>query len=172
MNLQKMACTQFVITRADEQWEFRPSLLRGETMPLIFAAVGAGCLLGAIMFWQTGNGFIQVAFCIPLVGVAALSVWHTTRAWQTRTTPLCVESSGRVSYGERELCTVDRVRTVRVMPDPGSERDGYTIRLELVDGQLMKLPGFFFGDWSNQASARLFADEFAKALKVEVSQPE
>jgi len=124
------------------------------------------------MFWITGIAFIRVAFCIPLAGVAALSFWHTKRAWQTRSTPLTVQSNGRVSYGEKEVCPVDRVRTVRVMPDPGSEADGYTIRLELVDGELMKLPGVFFGDWSDQHSAHFFADELAKALKVEISQPE
>ena len=167
-----MAYTQFVVTQGDGRWEFRPSSTRGETIPIIFATVGAGCLLGAVLFWLTGIGFIRVAFCIPLAGVAALSVWHTNRAWQTRTIPLIVQSNGRVSYGDKEVCAVDRVRTVRVMPDPDSETDSYTIRLELADGQLIKLPGFFFGDWSDQQSARLFADELAKALQVVVSQSE
>jgi hypothetical protein len=172
MTSQQMAYAQFVVTQADGQWEFRPSSVRGETIPTIFVTVGAGCLLGAVLFWITGIAFIRVAFCIPLAGVAVVSVWHTTRAWRTRTTPLTVPSNGRMSYGEKEVCAVERVRTVRVMPDPGSETDGYTIRLELADGQLVKLPGLFFGDWSDQQSARFFADELAKALKVEVSHPE
>jgi len=52
------------------------------------------------------------------------------------------------------------------------DRTNLPVRLELVDGELMKLPGFFFGDWSDRASARLFACEFAKALRVEVSDTE
>jgi hypothetical protein len=172
MNSRKMANVPIVVTQTDQQWECRPSLPRGETIPLIFAVVGAGSLCGAVAFWQTGIAFVQVAFCIPLVGVAALSIWQTARAWRLRTTPLIVQSNGRVSYDASEVCTVERVRKVRVMPDPGSETDGYTIRLELVGGELMKLPGFFFGDWSDRESARLFANEFAKALKVEVSDSE
>jgi hypothetical protein len=58
------------------------------------------------------------------------------------------------------------------MPDPGSETGGYTARLQMVDGTLVKLPGAFFGDWSSRKAARLFASEFAKALKVEVSDSE
>jgi hypothetical protein len=172
MNSRKMAYASFVVTQTDGQWECRPSLPRGETIPLVFAVVGAGSLCGAVAFWLTGIAFVQIAFCIPLVGVAALSIWQAARAWRLRTTPLIVQSNGRVSYGENEACTVESVRKVRVMPDPGSETDGYTVRLELVGGELMKLPGFFFGDWSDRESARLFANELAKALKVEVSDSE
>jgi hypothetical protein len=169
MNSRTIAYRSFVVTQDDQHWECRPSVTRGEAIPLIFATVGAGSLCGAVAFWLTANAFIRVAFCIPLVGVAAPSIWQAVRAWRLRTTPLTVESSGRVSYGEHEFCTVESVRKVRVMPDPGSETNGYTVRLELVDGQLVKLPGFFLGDWSERESARLFATEFAKALKAEIS---
>jgi hypothetical protein len=172
MNSRKIAYVFFVVTQADQHWECRPSLLRAETIPLIFAVVGVASLYAAGLFWHTGIGYVQLLFSIPLLGVAALAFWQAARAWQLRQTPLSVESSGRVSYGEKEVCTSECVRTVRVMPDPGSETGGYTVRLELVDGKLVRLPGTFFGDWSNPEAARLFAREFAKALKVEVSESE
>jgi hypothetical protein len=68
MNSQKMAYVSIVVTQTDQQWECRPSLPRGETIPLIFAVVGAGSLCGAVAFWQTGIAFVRVAFCIPLAG--------------------------------------------------------------------------------------------------------
>lgn len=172
MNSRTLAYASFVVTQNDQHWECRPSVTRGETIPLIFGAVGTGCLCGAVAFWLTANAFVRVAFCIPLVGVAGLAIWQAARAWRLRAVPLTVDSSGRVSYGENEVCAVESVRKVRVMPDPGSERDGYTVRLELMDGQLMKLPGFFFGDWSDRKSAHVFADELGKALKVEISDSE
>src|SRR2546430_6775439 len=93
VNARKMAYASFVVTQDDRQWECRPSLSRGETIPFIFVAVGMGSLCGAVAFWQTGNLFIRLAFCLPLAGVAGLSFWQAAHAWRRRITPLVVESN-------------------------------------------------------------------------------
>jgi hypothetical protein len=94
--------------------------------------------------------------------------WQATRYWRTRGTALVVESDGRVSYGQRELCPAASVRTVRVEPDPRGERGDCRVVLESIDGRSMELPLPYFGAISQREPARLLAGELARALRVEV----
>ena len=93
--------------------------------------------------------------------VVALATWRL----RTGRTPLIVERSGRVYYGEKELCSPGQVRTVRLVPSSG-ESD-YDVCLELDGGTRRLVPGFAYGP---RESALAFAQELGAESGVRVEQ--
>jgi hypothetical protein len=89
-------------------------------------------------------------------------VWR----WRTGRTPLTIERSGRICFGEKELCPAGEVRTVRLVRAPGGD-DGYDVCFELNDGTRKVLPGFAYGSREN---ALAFAREVARELHVNVEE--
>jgi len=69
--------------------------------------------------------WVGAAILLVAVFVVALTTWRL----RTGGTPLIVERSGHVYYGEKELCSPGQVRTVRLVPSSG-ESD-YDVCLEL-----------------------------------------
>jgi hypothetical protein len=94
--------------------------------------------------------------------VAALATWRA-RAGRT---PLIVEPSGRVCYGQKELCSAGQVRCVRLVLSPDDEGDERTYDVCLdVAGARVVVPGFAYGSREN---AFAFAQELAQELRVPV----
>jgi hypothetical protein len=141
---------------------------------LMIGSFGAGCAfliyLSTIFFRRTGaapaNAWIGVIFLI----VAGLPAVLTFRAWRTRRTPLKIESGGRVSYGERELCAPGTVRAVRIAASPRGEANDCEVGLELAEGRTVSIPSQYFAVFAAPEHARPFATELAKALGVQVTE--
>ena len=102
------------------------------------------------------------------LGVSGLFFWQALHYWRLRRTPLVVESSGRVSYGEQECCPAATVRAVRIVPDPQAEHGDCKVVIELTGGSLIPLPLPYFGAISQREVARSLAGELARALLVEL----
>jgi hypothetical protein len=92
--------------------------------------------------------------------VAGLTIWRL----RTGRTPLTVERSGRVCYGEKEICAAGQVRSVRVLHAPSGE-GAYDVWLDLEAGTRLEVPGFAYGSRDN---AIAFAQELAAELHVTV----
>ena len=77
-----------------------------------------GCLfmlyLSSIFFRRAGEVAAALVVGSVFVLVAGYSATLAISAWRTRRTPLSIESNGRVSYGEQELCAAGSVRSVRI----------------------------------------------------------
>jgi hypothetical protein len=92
--------------------------------------------------------------------VAGLSLWR----WRTGRTPLTVERSGRICYGEKVICSPGVVRSIRVVEHPHGE-GAYDVMLDLHEGTRLEVPGFAYGSRDN---AIAFAQELAAELHVTV----
>ncbi len=101
--------------------------------------------------------------------VAGLSAVLAIRAWRTRRTPLRIESGGRVSYGERELCAAGTVQAIRIAASRGDASD-CEVGLELTEGKTVSIPSLYFAGFTARWQARPFATELAKALGVQVTE--
>jgi|SRR5262245_27488523 len=165
----QLHCILFTVTEVDGRCEVRPSSIWSQCGYLIFASGGVLLLYLAGRFLvHPGLHFTTVVFGVVLVGVAALLFWQSLRYWRLRQIPLVVESNGRVSYGERELCPADSVRFVRIHPDPQAEHGDCKVVIEVAEGPLVSLPQPYFGAISHREPARLLAAELARALRVEM----
>jgi hypothetical protein len=102
--------------------------------------------------------------------VAGLCASLGIRAWLTRRTPLSIESGGRVSYGERELCAAGTVRAVRIAASRGGEAGDCEVVLELAGGKMLSIPSQYFAGFKSREHARPFAAELAQALGVQVQE--
>jgi hypothetical protein len=116
--------TPYVVKREGDRWTFVPSPLLAGLMPGAFFAGSAFLVyLSTIFFRRTStaspNSLIGTIFLL----VAGLCASLGIGARRTRRTPLSIESGGRVSYGERELCAAGTVR-----PGTGRRKDAvYTV---------------------------------------------
>jgi len=156
----------YVIRRRDDGLEFVPSSLYATLMVVGFGAGAATFLCMSIYFFRHP----QMLFGPILILAACLIGAMAVRAWRTRNTPLKIENGGRVSYGEKELCAAGTVRGVRIVPSFGGEVGDCEVRLERADGQMVAIPSQYFAGFKSYAQARPFAAEFAKALRVEVTE--
>src|SRR5688572_15293049 len=108
----------YVVTREGEACVFRPSALLANLMVGGFVASSALCLYSAVVLLRKADDLITIAFPCIFVLAAVLMAALAVRVWRTRRTPLIVEPTGRVRYGERELCAAGTVRAVRIAPSP------------------------------------------------------
>ena len=127
--------------------------------------------LARIFFRHTGAVAADLWIGAVFVLVAVFSATLATWAWRTRRTPLTIESGGRVSYGERELCAGGTVRAVRIADARGGNADECEIALELGDGTLVYLPSQYIAVYRPRAHACPFAAKLAEALQVPVTEP-
>ena len=159
----------YVVPREGEAWLFRPSALLANLMVVCFAAGRALCLYPAVVLLPKADDLIAIAFPCIFVLVAALMAALAVRAWRTRRTPLIVEPTGRVCYGERELCAAGTVRAVRITPSPGGDASDCEVCFEQAGGKLVAIPSQYFPGFGAEDQARPFAAALATALRVHVS---
>jgi hypothetical protein len=158
----------FRFTRDGDRWECRPSELWGQIGLACFAS-GAGLVLFmATPFLSSRGGLPGRAFGLLFVLGAGMLAWGAWRYWRLRRVPLSVEKSGRITYGEQELCPARSVRSVQIIPDPQAEHGDCKLVLECADASRLELPGPFFGSVSDRDSARVLGRELAEALRVDV----
>jgi hypothetical protein len=153
----------YEITREGERWVCRPSTLFVRFGFFMGAGMSAFLVYLAWSIWRKGPsdeaGWFGAAIFLMAVLVAALATWR----WRTGRTPLTVERSGRVCYGEKELCSAAQVRYVRLALSPGGE-GAYDVCLDLGGSRLV-VPGYAYGSREN---ALAFAQELAGELRVPV----
>ncbi len=156
----------YVIKRRDDGYEFVPSSMLAALMVAGFSVGAATYLCVSIYFFRHPQMLFGPILLLAGCLIAAMAI----RAWRTRRTPLKVESGGRVSYGEQELCAAGTVRSVRIVPSPTGEIGDCEVWLELVDGKLVSIPSQYFAGFKSSEHAKPFANELAKALGVQVSE--
>ncbi len=164
--MENVKIAPYVIKRRDDGCEFVPSSMLATSMVVGFGAGAAIYLYLSIHFFR----YPQFLFGPILLLAGCLIAAMAIRAWRTRRTPLRVESGGRVSYGEQELCAAGTVRCVRIVPSVGGEVGDCEVWLEQADGKLVAIPSQYFAGFKSYAHARPFAAEFAKALRVDVTE--
>jgi hypothetical protein len=156
----------YVVKRRDDGLEFIPSSMLAALMVVGFGAGAVIFLCVSIYFFRHPQMLFGPILLLGGCLIGAMAI----RAWRTRATPLKIESGGRVSYGELELCAAGTVRCVLIVPSIGGEVGDCEVRLEQVDGKLVPIPSQYFAGFKSYAHARPFAAEFAKALRVEVTE--
>ena len=156
----------YVIKRRDDGLEFVPSSTFASLMVVGFVAGSALYLYLSTLFIRSANPLLAATLVLAGVLIGTMAI----RAWRTRNTPLNVENGGRVSYGKKELCAAGTVRCVRIVPSPGGEVGDCEVWLEQQDGKLVAIPSQYFAGFKSYAQARPFAAEFAKVLRVEVTE--
>jgi hypothetical protein len=133
-------------------------------MAALWAAIGA--------FFVRIGGEVAIAFFgIPMALFTLQLLAYGVAGWRRRNTPLVIEPTGRVRYGDQELCPPGSVEFVRVVPDPQSEADGHKVMLRLTSGADVELPGPYFASFLTRYHALRFADELASALNVQAETP-
>ena len=158
--------TNFVVTRDPDRWMFVPSTMLVALMTFGFAAVSAFMFYLATMFFRHAIESPTNLFGpILLVAGSMLATW-AIRAWRTRRTPLSIETSGRVSYGDNQLCAPGTVRSVRIIESPGGEVGDCEVVFERHDGTKAFIPSRYFGAFKSREHARPFAEKLAEALSV------
>jgi len=122
----------------------------------------AGMIWIAWIIWRDGPRGDTIWLGVVVLLIAALAA--VLAVWKLRTgrTPLTVERSGRVSYGEKELCSAGQVQSVRLVAAPSGD-GAYDVCLDLEGGTCKEVPGFAYGPREN---ALAFARELAAELRV------
>ena len=154
-----------VVKRRDDGWEFVPSSTLTSLIIGGFVVGSAFYLYLFTVLIRSANPLISVTLLLSGVLIGAMAI----RAWRTRNTSLNVANGGRVSYGEQELCAAGAVRSIRIVPSVGGEVGDCEVRLELADGSQVAIPSQYFAGFKSRKHARPFAEEFAKALGVQVT---
>ena len=158
--------TQYVVTREAGRCVFVPTPLFGSLMAGLFGAGSAYLIyLSTLFFQRSSTAVFGAIFLLVAVLPAAMGI----RAWRTRRTPLVIEHAGRVSYGEREICSGGMVRAVRIVPSPDGESGDCEVCFELHGGNLVSIPSQYFSGFKSSEQARPFANQLAEALCVPVT---
>jgi hypothetical protein len=163
--------TPYIFKREAGRYVFLPSASFSAGSVVMFAAGSLLMIyLSTIFFRHLSGASANLGFGVIFLGVASFSAILALRAWTLRKTPLSIEDSGRVSYGERELCASGTVRAVRIVPSRDGGWGDYEIALELADRRLVYLPLQYFGVFRPREHARPFAAKLAEVLNVVVSE--
>jgi hypothetical protein len=159
----------YVVTRDRDRWEFRPCAPFAVLMVTMFAAGSALALYPAGVFLRKMGDPVGLILGAVFLAIAGLMAAGALWAWRTRDTPLTVERSGRVSYGQHELCPAGSVRAVRIAPSRGGEWGDCEVCLEVDGGQLVSVPSQYFAVFRAREQAWPFAEALAAALGVQVT---
>ena len=160
----------YTFRREADRYTVVPSSTFAGLMVGMFAA---GCVfmlyLSSIFLLHAGSVSADLVIGAIFVLVAGYSASLAAHAWRTRATPLSVESNGRVSYGERELCPAGSVRSVRIAT---SRREAYDceVALEVAGGELVYVPSQYFATFGTREQARQFAAKLAQVMEVPVTE--
>ena len=160
----------YTFSRDADRCTVVPSPTFGGFMVGMFAG---GCLfmlyLSSIFFRHAGEVAADLVVGSVFVLVAGYSATLAISAWRTRRTPLSIESNGRVSYGEQELCAAGSVRSVRIAA-PRREPYDCEVALEVAGTELVYIPSQYFATFGRREHARLFAAKLAEVLNVPVTE--
>ena len=166
----ELKLTHYIVKRESDRWLFVPSTMLACMMTFGFAA-------GSAFMFYLSSLFLRHAIPSPtnlfgpilLLTGSILAAW-AIRAWRTRRTPLTVESGGRVSYGDKELCASGTVRSIRIVEARGGEAGDCEVVIELGGERMVFIPSRYFGSFRSREHARPFAAKLAEALSVPVTE--
>jgi hypothetical protein len=134
---------------------------------------GAGAALliylSTIFFRHAASASTNLWLSAIFLLAAALCAGLAIRAWRTRRTALKIDSAGRVSYGERELCAGGTVHAVRIAGARGGEVGDCEVVLELAEGKIVSIPSQYFAGFRTRRHARQLAAKLAESLGVPVT---
>ena len=157
----------YEIERSGNKAEFRPSAMFSKVMVGSFAGGSAFSAFVALLLAlrnRSGSlGFVAI-FC----GAAIFCAYLALRAWRTRATALCIESNGRVSYGDQELCGAGSVSGVHVRPVDHGEGKEFAVVLQTVQCEFVSIPSQYFPNTSSPEVALALAKALAEELRVAV----
>ena len=164
-----MKDSMYTFSRDADRCTVVPSPTFGGFMVGMFAG---GCLfmlyLSSIFFRHAGQVPVALVVGSVFVLVAGYSATLAISAWRTRRTALSIESNGRVSYGEQELCAAGSVRSVRIAAARRKPYD-YEVALEVAGRELVYIPSQYFATFGRREQARPFAAKLAEVLHVPVT---
>lgn len=167
--MQPTKHTLCVVRREARRWVFLPSPI---FISLLIGLFGGGSVfmlfLSSIFFRRAGASSANVWLGLIHLLVASISASLAVRAWRIHRTTLNIELSGRISYGELELCAAGSVGAVRITPSRGGEAGDREVCMELANGKLVSMPSPYFSGFKTDEHARPFAAELADVLGVEV----
>jgi hypothetical protein len=157
------------VRREADRLVFVPSATFGGAMTLLFGA-GAALMvyLSTIPLRHAGTASAGWWIGAIFLLVAGYSASLAIRAWRARSTPLAVEFSGRISYGEREVCAAGTVRAVRIAKWRAGEAGDYEVGFEIAGGETVFIPSMYFARFGARVNCRPFAAQLAEALAVPV----
>ena len=160
----------YTFRREADRYTVVPTSTFSGLMVGMFAAGGLLMLyLSSIFFLHANSVRADVAIGAIFLLVAGYSASLAASAWRTRATPLSIESNGRVSYGERELCPPGSVRSVRIAASRREVND-CEVALEVAGGELVYVPSQYFATFGNREQARQFAAKVAQVMEVPVTE--
>jgi hypothetical protein len=169
MNLCSLGGDPVAVTRNEKRWEFRPTPLHADATFTMFLMVAlASLLLTGWLCWMA-RGIPIMPIWGGMGGLAAaVGFWQALRARRLRHTPLVIARDGCISYGDRELCPSELVRTIQLKRVPSGEDWSYQVSLLLADGGEVRLPSPYFDSFFYRQQARSFAERLAVALQREL----
>jgi hypothetical protein len=160
----------YTFSRDADRCTVVPSSTFGGFMVGMFAG---GCLLmlylSSIFFRHAGEVPVDLVVGSAFVLVAGYSATLAISAWRTRRTALSIESNGRVSYGEQELCPAGSLRSVCIAA-PRREPYDCEVALEVAGRELVNIPSQYFATFGRREQARLFAAKLAEVPNVPVTE--
>lgn len=140
--------------------------------------IGGVCLVMVVL----GPGDTATVLALPGGGfllLAAFLLAASVRLWRSRTTPLVIDSTGRVGYGCREIIASGSAKTVRLdrTVREVTDGDGYKVGeakmcllyVECIDGRFVALPELYFSEFDGWEFGEELAKALAAALRVPVS---
>ena len=161
------------IRQNGDRWECRPTGVMTQFGFLLFFVAGAFTYyLSGFFLLNSGIDPIGLGFGGLLFLFASVATWQGFRFWRLRRVPLTIETTGRVSYNDKELCPAGSVRSLQIVPDLREGHGDCKILLELNDSRRVDLEGPYFDSVATREDARLLAGEMAKVLHVEVVERE
>jgi hypothetical protein len=165
-----LTLTHYIVRREPDRLLFLPSTTLVGLMTFGFAAVSAFMFYLSTLFFRHAITTPTNLFGpILLLSGCILAAW-AIRAWRTRRTPLSIETGGRVSYGDNELCAPGTVRSVRIVESRGGDAGDSEVAMELADATMVFIPSRYFGAFKSREHARPFATKLAEALSVPVTE--
>ncbi len=139
--MENLNSTQYVVKREADRWMFIPSPLFAGVMIGAFFA-GSAFMIACLRYFFGGRTRLP-----RLCGSARFSCSSRVcpQAWGFApgapvALHLSIETGGRLSYSERELCAAGTVRAVRIAESRGGEPGDCEAVLEVADGKMVSIP--------------------------------
>lgn len=147
-----------------QRWVFRRSLALDVLVVGMFMVAGIFFLI-PLSFLKPGVA--EIWLVIVSVFPFGLSFWPFP--WPTDFIVLKVYPDGRVSFNRRQICAAGSVRAVFITTMRARLAD-WGVYLQLDDGNFVRVPPPYFGDFELREHTRPLGEELAKALKVELKE--
>ena len=159
------AIYKHVVAGDAERWVFRRSPAFDALVVGMFMVAGMFFFLIPLFFLKPGVA--EIWLLIVSVFPFGLSFWPFP--WPTDFIVLKVYPDGRVGFNRRPICAAGSVRAVFITTLRARLAD-WEVYLQLNDGNFVRVPPPYFGDFELREHTRPLGEELANALKVELKE--